>query len=105
MATGRNIFKKMHEYEEKVLTALGFKRDDPVVLREVSREDEQVCFKWYGPGDPPEVLTRGGYLNMEAVMSDGVSYWLHAGHLAPGVWDAIMEARAEWEANFPRIHP
>lgn len=105
MATGQSIMKRMHEYEARVLTALGFKPDDPVVLRECSPGDETISFKWYGPGDPSQVRTRHGYMAMEAAWGDGVAYWLHASHLVPGVWDTILEARREWESNFPAARP
>lgn len=95
-----SILQKMHEYEVKVMTALGFKSDDPVVLDTLDKELGTVSYKWYGPGDPPP--PRRGFMAMEQSSDSAPRYSVHWAYLPPGVWDAILRARKEWESNFPR---
>lgn len=100
MADGKALHEKMHEYEVKVLTALGFTMDSPVVLVNVDPDGETVTYGWYGQGDPPP--PRGGFC-VAVYSSDGPGrYTAHSSALAPGVWDVITEARREWLTNFGR---
>lgn len=106
MATGESILKKMHEYEAKVLTALGFKPDDPVLLHSVELGlDGHVVFAWYGPEDPvvEAARYRPGVVIHALAHNEAVQYRVHHLALDPEVWGAIVEARREWESNFPTV--
>lgn len=103
MATGKSIMKKMHEYEAKVLTALGFGEDSPVVLRDLSPEWEYVQFKWYGT-EPPEVpAAKCHIVSPDQEHGEPIRYTVSRQDLAEGVWDTILEARRDWESNFPTV--
>lgn len=102
MATGESILKKMHEYEAKVLTALGYKPDDPVVSGSVTIKDGWVSFRWVGPGDPPP--PRHGFGMVDAVLGEPLTYSIHCSAMAPGVWNTILAAVRDWESNFPAVN-
>lgn len=103
MATGESILEKMREYEAKVLTALGFKPEDPVSFDSMSPGEGTVTFAWFGPGDPPP--PRNGFYSCRYAAHEPVQYTVHKSALAPGVWDRVMLARTEWETNFLRVTP
>lgn len=95
--------KKMREYEARVLTALGFKPDDPVVLRECSPDDFLVTFKWYAPKDSlPAELVNAYIHRLEA--GEVAEYRVMVTDLPGSVWLEIVEARREWDSNFPRVN-
>lgn len=101
MTTGRDISKKMHEYEAKVLTALGFAPDDPVVLRECSPDDFLVTFEWFSNKALPGPVANASIYRIE---SDGpIEYQVMVTDLPTDVWLAIVKARREWESNFPTV--
>jgi hypothetical protein len=90
--------KKIHEYEAKVLTALGFKPDDPVVFVALDLEAEEVRFKWYSNTDPevPTAVYVPGVMIHAVASGEAIEYKVPAAAVALEVWDAILEARREW---------
>lgn len=101
MATGRDIFKKMHEYEAKVLTALGFAPDDPVVLCECSPDDFLVTFKWFSSKARPGPVANAFIYRLEH--EEPIEYQVMVSDLPTDVWLAVVDARREWESNFPTV--
>lgn len=105
MATGESILKKMLEYEAGVLTALGFKRDDPVLLDSVDLVESEVRFRWYSDTDPevPSAIYQPGVLIHAMASGEAIQYKVPSGAVHPDVWDSIVRAREEWASNFPRV--
>lgn len=103
MATGESILKKMREYEARVLTALGFEHE-PVMLYGVDLEEESVTIAWFDAKPPPEP-PNGRWALVYLGGGEAARYKVDAPCLAPEVWDAILEARREWESNFPTQTP
>lgn len=99
--------QKMREYERKVLAALGLEADAPALLVDVDLVHGYVAFGWYGTSDPvvPTVLYQPGVEIHALAAGEAVQYRVPANAVTAEVWALVVAARAEWAANFPRIHP